>query len=47
MLPRSKPKSYNRAALVVNSPPQPDLMLLIVVKAPHFIHFHTNSDVFM
>jgi hypothetical protein len=47
MFPRPKPKSDNRTGFMVNSPPQPDLMLLIVIKTPHFIHCNLDSDVFM
>jgi hypothetical protein len=46
MFPRPKPKSGCLAALMVDSPPQPDLMLLIGVKAPLFIHFIADSTVF-
>jgi hypothetical protein len=47
MFPRPEPKSNDFTALMVNSPSQPDLMLFIVIKAPHFVRFNADSDVFM
>jgi hypothetical protein len=46
VLPRSKPKSNNFAAPVANRPQKPDLMLFITVKAPHFIRFDADRDIF-
>jgi hypothetical protein len=32
---------------MVNSPPQPELVLFIMIKTPHFVHLYTNFDIFM
>jgi hypothetical protein len=47
MFPRPKPKGNSFTALVINSPPQPDLTLLIMIKTPHSVRFYANPDVFM
>jgi hypothetical protein len=47
MLPRPKPKRYSLTGFMINGLPQPDLMLFIPVKTPHFIHFNAGCDVFM
>jgi hypothetical protein len=31
---------------MASGPPQPDLTLFIVIKAPYFVHFNMDSDVF-
>jgi hypothetical protein len=46
MFTRPKPKSGCLATLMVDSLPQPDLMLFIGVKDPLFIHFIADSTVF-
>jgi hypothetical protein len=53
MFPRTKPERHHFARVVVNRPPKPNLMVFIVIKAPHFIHFDTDfaarmdSEVFL
>jgi hypothetical protein len=47
MFPRPKPKGCGFTSFMVYRPPQPDLMLFIVKKTPHFIHFYANHDIFM
>jgi hypothetical protein len=46
MLPRPEPESGNFAVPAVCRPPQPYPVLFITVKAPHFIRFDADGDVF-
>jgi hypothetical protein len=46
MLPRPEPKRDGFSGLVVNGPPQSDLVLFVLIKAPHFVHFSANGAVF-
>jgi hypothetical protein len=47
MLPRPEAKRNGFSSPVVNSPLQPDLVLLIGVKTPHFVYFNADCYVFM
>jgi hypothetical protein len=46
MLPHPEPKRGRFSGLMADSPPQPDLMFFVMIKAPRFVRFSANGAVF-